>query len=172
MAGLTRGDGAGIDEGGLGESLPPAVHRLLRDVVADGFVRYCCGPRTAPVALLACYDWPGFVDLLTIRTFDRITAARAPKPDGRPVDVFDPQQVVWAYQGPAEPALRALLDLVHPAHPDAPTAAFPAPAALHIPRHQQRPLTVQLPHPDQRTARATRLATATHAVQDSCGRSR
>jgi hypothetical protein len=153
MAGLSCGDG--------GQNLPPAVEHLLRDIVADGFVRYCCGPRTAPVALLACYHWPGHTDLLTIRTFDRITAARAPKPHGQPIDIFHPQQVVWAYHGPAEPALRALLDLVHPDHPDAPTTPFPAPTALHIPRHQQRPLTIQLPHPDQRTTRATRLTSGT-----------
>ena len=61
------------------ESLPPEVEKLLIDVVADGFSLYCCGPRHAPHALLACYEWDHYVDLLTIADFDRMIAARVPK---------------------------------------------------------------------------------------------
>ncbi len=137
--------------------LPEAVQRLLLDVVADGFVVYCCGARSGPAALLASYEWEHYVDLVTIRDFDRqVIAARAPKHDSE-VDVFAPGQVVWAYEGLAEPTLQALLDLVHPDHPDAPHGAFPAPAALHVPRHDQRPLTIRLPTPDRAGCRAARL---------------
>lgn len=114
---------------------------------------YCCGPRSGPAALLASYD----VDLVTIRDFDRqVIAARAPKHDSE-VDVFAPGQVVWAYEDPAEPTLQALLDLVPPDHPDAPHGAFPAPGALHVPRHDQRPMTIRLPTPDRAGCRAARL---------------
>jgi hypothetical protein len=41
---------------------------LLRDLVADGFVRYCCGPK-APCALLASCQGENSVDLVTIRVF-------------------------------------------------------------------------------------------------------
>jgi hypothetical protein len=143
---------------GTSAGLPSKVRLLLLDVVADGFVLYCCGPRSAPHALVASYDWDSYVDLLTIRGFDRITAARVPK-DG-PVDVFAPECVVWAYQGPPQWTLRALLTLVHPHHPDAPATAYPAPAALHVPRDEQRPMTIRLPGPGQAKARATRLAAA------------
>ncbi|MGH3905936.1 MAG: hypothetical protein ACRDTE_17410 [Pseudonocardiaceae bacterium] len=139
-----------------GELMTPQLEQLHRDLVDDGFVRYCCGPRDDPAVLLAYYEWPGYLDLVTIRSYERITAARVPKP----VDVFAPQVAVWAYQGPPEPTLRALLHLVHPAHPTAPTQTFPAPPALHVPRALQRPLTIRLPNPSQRTTRAHRLAKA------------
>jgi hypothetical protein len=132
------------------------MDRLLLDVVADGFVLYCCGTRTGPTALVVCYEWRYYLDIATIRDFDRVIAARVPKQG--PVDVFAPRTVVWAYQAAAQPALRALLNLVYPAHPDAPNSAHPAPRALHIPRYEQRPLTIRLPTPDQVGVRAARLA--------------
>ena len=140
-------------------SLPPVVEGLLLDVVADGFVVYCCGPKAAPNALVACYEWEHCIDLITIRDFGRITTARVPA-QGK-VDIFAPEVVIWAYENPPQQALRALLDLVHPAHPDAPTAEYPAPANLHIPRAQQRPMTIRLPSPGHAGVRAARLATAT-----------
>lgn len=140
--------------------LPPMVEQLLLDVVADGFVLYCCGRRTEPTALVASYEWEHCVDLLTIRDFDRVTAARIPTPDRGQVDVFAPETVVWAYEGPPQWALRALLNLVHPQHPDAPIVEYPAPPRLRIPRAEQRPLTIRPPSPGRAGARAARLTTA------------
>jgi hypothetical protein len=137
------------------EGLAPEVEGLLGEVVADGFVVYCCGPRTAPNALVASYEWDGYLDVLTIRDFDRVTAARVPTRGG--VDVFAPEVVVWAYEGPPQQVLRALLDLVHPVHPDAPTAEFPAPPSLSIPHAQQRPMVIRFPSSGRVAARATRL---------------
>jgi hypothetical protein len=139
-------------------SLPPVVEGLLLDVVADGFTVYCCGPRAAPAALAASYEWEDCVDHLTIRRWEQVTAARLPKL-GR-VDVFAPEVVVWAYEGPAECTLRALLTLVHPQHPDAPTGVHPAPRSLQVPRHEQRPMTIRLPLASRAGVRAARLATA------------
>ncbi len=136
--------------------LPPVVEKLLLDVVADGFTVYCCGPRSAPTALAASYDWADYVDQLTIWSWDRAAAARVPRL-GRRVDVFAPEVVVWAYEGPAEHTVRALLNLVHPQHPDAPTVAYPAPRSLHVPRQQQRPMSIQLPSATRAGARAVRL---------------
>ncbi|MGH3781303.1 MAG: hypothetical protein ACRDRO_11940 [Pseudonocardiaceae bacterium] len=138
--------------------LPSAVEQLLLDVVADGFVLYCCGPRAAPHALVASYQWEHYVDLLTIRRFDRVITARVPAPQHEWVDVFAPQIVVWAYEGPPQLALRALLTLLPPHHPHAPTSTYSAPPSLHIPRAEQRPLTIQLPPPERAGQRATRLA--------------
>jgi hypothetical protein len=138
--------------------LPTVVEKLLVDVTTDGFTLYCCGLKTAPNALVAAYEWTQYVDLLTIRDFDRVTTARVPKRNA--VDIFAPEVVVWAYEGPPQQALRALLELVHPAHPDAPTADYPAPAGLHLPRAQQRPMTIRPPSPSQARVRANRLAAA------------
>lgn len=138
--------------------LPTMVEQLLVEVVADGFTLHRCGPKAAPHALLACYQWDDYVDLLTIVNFDRVTTARVPKRDV--LDIFAPEVVVWAYEGPAQHALRALLDLVHPAHPDAPVAPYPAPLSLHIPRDRQRPMTIRLPSPDRARTRAERLTAA------------
>ncbi|MGA8521272.1 MAG: hypothetical protein WB735_24750, partial [Pseudonocardiaceae bacterium] len=87
--------------------LPSEVERLLLEVVADGFVLYCCGPRVAPFALVAAYQWEDYVDLVTIRCFDRVTTARVPAPHHGRVDVFTPEVVVWAHEGPPQWALRA-----------------------------------------------------------------
>lgn len=137
--------------------LPLELERLLVDVVADGFVLYCCGPIAAPHALVASYRWKDFVDLATIRCFEQVTTARVPVPQHGPVDVFAPDAVVWAYEGPPRWALRALLDLVPPQHPGAPTFAYPAPPSLHIPRAEQRPMTIRFPLPGQAGMRAVRL---------------
>jgi hypothetical protein len=133
------------------------VEGLLLDVVADGFVLYCCGDRATPHALVASYAWEHYIDLVTIRDFDQITTARVPKQ--ATVDIFVPEVVVWAYQGPPQHALHVLLNLAHPAHPDAPTAEYPAPPSLRIPRAQQRPMTIRYPPPGRAGVRATRLTT-------------
>jgi hypothetical protein len=147
-------------------ALPTMVEELLVEVVADGFTLYCCGPKSAPHALVAAYEWDHYacVDLLTVRDFDRVITARMST--RRAVDVFTPEVVVWAYEGPPQPALRALLGLVHPTHPGAPTAEYPAPAGLHVPRAQQRPMTIQPPLPGRARVRAARLAAAvpTHSA--------
>ncbi|MGH3795067.1 MAG: hypothetical protein ACRDSP_09270 [Pseudonocardiaceae bacterium] len=140
--------------------LPPVVAQLLREVVADGFVLYRCGDPAAPNALAASYQWPDCVDLVVIRDFDRVTAARVPTPHGGGVDVFAPELAVWAYEGPPQWALRALLNLVHPQHPDAPATTYPAPRSLHVPRTEQRPLAIRPPSPARAGMRATRLAAA------------
>ena len=150
---------AAPQHGGL-VGLPTVVEELLVDVVADGFVLYCCGAKTAPNALVACYDWCPYacVDLLTVRDFDRVITARVPTRQA--VDIFAPEVVVWAYEGPPQPALRALLELVHPAHPEAPTLEYPAPAGLHVPRSRQRPMAIRPPSPGRAGVRAARLAAA------------
>jgi hypothetical protein len=167
-----------MPEGGRSERLPPllaplsgsAVHllseveRLLLDVVADGFVLHCCGPQAAPRALVASYRWKGYVDLVTIRRFDWITTARVRTPPRSTLDVFAPEAVVWAYEGPPQWALRVLLKLVHPQHPNAPVHAYPAPLSLHIPRAEQRPMTIRFPAPAQAGIRAARLAAAIAAA--------
>jgi hypothetical protein len=60
--------------------LPSGVEQLLAEVVTDGFVVYCCRPRGAPRALVASYQWDDYVDLLSIRCFDRIITARVAAP--------------------------------------------------------------------------------------------
>ena len=135
--------------------LPPEIERLLLDVLADGFTVYCCGPRIAPAALAASYEWPNCVDHLTIRSWDRAVAARIPRLGT--VNVFEPELVVWSYEGCAEPTMRALLNLVHPEHPVAPAAPYPAPRSLQLPRHEQRPMTIRLPSANQARTRAARL---------------
>jgi hypothetical protein len=163
MSGLVS---AAAHHSGQEVALPAGVEELLVDVAADGFTLYCCGLKSAPNALVACYEWDHYacVDLLTFRDFDRVITARVPTLGT--VDIFAPEVVIWAYEGPPQPALRALLNLVHPAHPDAPTLGYPAPPALHVPRAQQRPMTIQPPSPRRAGVRAARLAAAvpTHSA--------
>jgi hypothetical protein len=89
---------------------------MLLDVVADGFVVYCCGARTAPTALVASYEWEHYLDLITIRDFDRITTARVPKQGT--VDIFTPEVGVWAYEGTSRCAPCSIWCTPHtPTHP-------------------------------------------------------
>ena len=141
--------------------LPLEVEQLLLDVVADGFVVYCCGPKAAPTALVAVYQWQDYVDLITIRHFERVTTARIPAPAHSQVDVFNPEVVVWAYEGPPHWALRALLNLIPPQHPNAATSTYPAPPSLRIPRAEQRPMTIRVPPPGQAGMRTARLTATT-----------
>ena len=95
----------------------PAEVELLVDAVGDGFALYCCGFKTAPSALVASYEWErSYDDRLTIRGFERVITARVPTAS-LPMDILAPEIVVWAYEGPPQHAVRALLDLVHPATP-------------------------------------------------------
>lgn len=141
--------------------LPPEIERLLLDVVADGFTVYCFGPRAAPTALAASYEWDDCIDHLTIRRWDQVAAARIPKLGE--VNVFAPEVVVWSYEGGAQPTLRALLNLMHPQHPEAPATCHPAPRSLYLPRYDQRPVTIRLPLASRAGARAARLAGLWHA---------
>ena len=134
------------------------VEQLLVAVVTDGFTLHCCGPKTAPHALVASYEWDHYIDLVTIQDFAQITTARVPTRDTG--DIFTPQVVVWAYEGPPQQVLQALLELVHPLHPAAPTLEYSAPASLCVPRAQQRPMTIRPPCPSRVRTRAQRLATA------------
>ena len=51
---------------------------------------------------------------------------------------------MWVHEGPPQRALRALLDLMHPQHPDAPARVHPAPPSLqgrgqaHAPERRTR----------------------------------
>ena len=51
---MRRLSSADSPHGGQVVGLPTGVEELLVDVVADGFVVYCCGPKSAPNALVAC----------------------------------------------------------------------------------------------------------------------
>ena len=98
---------------------------LLVDVVTDGFVLHCCGPKAAPFALVASYQWEDFVDLITIRRVDQITTARVPAPRHGRIDLFAPTVVVWTYEGPPQCALRALFVWLTPGTPTLPPARTP-----------------------------------------------
>lgn len=107
----------------------------------SGFTHYCCGDRRAPHLLVSTYNWDGYIDVINIRGMDRVTAARIPKYDG--LDIFAPTQAVWHYMGALEPTVTAMLRLLPPHHPDAPTAPYPAPLTLFVSTSEQRPMTVK-----------------------------
>ncbi len=110
---MRRPSSAALLGDGQEVALPAGVEELLVNVVTDGFALYRCGPKEAPRALVACYPWEHYVDLLTVGDFARVVTARVPTA-GLPVDIFTPQLVVWAYEGPPQHAVRALLELTVP----------------------------------------------------------
>jgi len=61
--------------------LPPDVKRPLADVVTDGFIVYCCGPRAAPWALVGTAAWDVSVQAC-VGPADRVSG-RSPRRFGR-----------------------------------------------------------------------------------------
>ncbi|NKQ55587.1 hypothetical protein HFP15_22135 [Amycolatopsis sp. K13G38] len=134
------------------------VDELLMAVTRDGFtLRYCNGPRQ-PTVIVGTYDWGDWVDLVVIRGIDDVVSARVLT--ASVTDVFAPELAVWVYVGEAKQALRALLDLPHPDHPQAPTTSAPAPRSLHVPVARQSPVTVRPPSALAARTRQMRLGAA------------
>lgn len=134
------------------------VDDLLRAVVADGFTVYLCGGRQQPEAIVATYTWENHVDMVVIKDRDDVAAARARQSEDW--DVFSPSTVIWSYHGHARWTLRAILDLRHPEHPDAPDDEHPAPAGLFVPEEFLRTVSVRTPRPGLVARRAMRLQLA------------
>ncbi|GLZ36385.1 hypothetical protein [Actinokineospora sp. NBRC 105648] len=134
------------------------VDDLLRAVVADGFTVYLCGGADRPEAIVATYAWEDHVDYVVIKDAHDVTAARSRQ--SRDWDVFAPASVVWSYQGHARWALRAILDLLPPEHPDAPAEDYPAPTALRVDPAHLANVSVRSPRPGLVARRAMRLRLA------------
>ncbi|WP_026426017.1 hypothetical protein [Actinokineospora inagensis] len=134
------------------------IDDLLRAVVADGFTVYLCGGNDRPEAIVATYAWAGFVDYVVIKDAHDVTAARSRQ--GRDWDVFTAETVVWSYQGHARWALRAILDLLPPEHPNAPHEDYPAPASLRVGQEHLGSVSVRTPRPGLVARRAMRLRLA------------
>ncbi|SDH52590.1 hypothetical protein SAMN05192558_111238 [Actinokineospora alba] len=144
--------------GDLGE-----IDDLLRAVVADGFTVYLCGGSDSPEAIVATYAWENHVDYVVIKDAHDVTAARSRQV--RDWDVFTAESVVWSYHGHARWALRAILDLLPPDHPQAPDDEYPAPASLQVDESYLRKVSVRSPRPGLVARRAMRLRTATYGCR-------
>lgn len=136
---------------------------LLWEFARDGFSLYLCGGRTQPTVIVGVYEWEDYVDIVNIRGENRVTAARVPR--GENLDIFAPATIVWFYQGNVDLTLKAMLTLVHPDHPDAPLTTHAPPNDLHVPRVEQRPLTIRRADPHRAAARAIRLAASIPEMQ-------
>jgi hypothetical protein len=117
------------------------TYQAFAAIKDGGFTVYCCGDRRAPNVLVAAYDWDDYMDVINIRGVDRVAAARLPIYDG--LDVFVPSRAVWHYLGTLEPAVTVMLQLPPPDHRDAPAATYPAPLALFVASHEQRPMAIK-----------------------------
>ena len=134
-----------------------AVEALFQALVDDGFTAYCCGPTDDPTAVIAYYEWPDHIDMITVAQDGPAAAARL----ARPVDVLDPPDTaLWIWVGDMESAIWALLGLPHPDDHDAPAAAVPTPEALRVPRELQRPMAIRVPDEEKAGARVARLSLA------------
>ncbi|WP_253885590.1 hypothetical protein [Actinokineospora diospyrosa] len=134
------------------------IDDLLRAVVADGFTVFLCGGSDQPEAIVATYAWETHVDYVVIKDAHDVTAARSRLV--RDWDVFTAESVVWSYQGHARWALRAILDLLPPEHPNAPGEDYPAPAGLRVEPGFLTSVSVRTPRPGLVARRAMRLRLA------------
>ena len=159
--GAGGGDGGALNDEGL-------VGSLFKALVDDGFTSCRCGPAGDPTALIVYYQWPDCIDMVTVTQRGPAAAARLEIPGGacvlgdNPDDdslvLNPPSRARWAYVGPPETTIFALLDLPHPECPDALAGNFPTPSELRVPREQQRPMTIRVPVEGKRGARAARLS--------------
>lgn len=138
---------------------------LFEALIDDGFTGYCCGPKGDPHVVIAVYEWPDHLDVITMPQKGPAAAARLAKsavcvPDGEPNPLVlnPPTTALWAWVGPMDMAVWALLDLQHPECPDAPAAEIQTPVALSVPRKQQRPMYIRLPDEERASTRAVRLS--------------
>lgn len=145
------------------------VGGLVAALLADGFTGYCCGSKDDPTAVIAFYEWPEHLDVITMPRKGHAAAARLVKPpadgvrvvpdgDSNPLVLNPPRTAVWAWVGPMDMAIWALLELPHPECPDAPAEVVPTPAVLWVPREQQRPMHIRVPDQEKKGARAARLS--------------
>jgi hypothetical protein len=134
------------------------IDALFQALVNDGFIAYCCGPKDRPTAVICVYEWSEHFDVLTLRVDGPAAAARLVKPADalNPPDTGD-DNCVWAWVGEPDGAMWALLDLPHPARPEAPTELIRTPEALRISREEQRPMRVRVPDEGKAGTRAARL---------------
>jgi hypothetical protein len=141
---------------------------LVEALLSDGFTGYCCGPTDDPHAVIAVYEWPNHVDVITLHRKGHAAAARiltpggvrAPQGEPNPIVLNPPATVTWGFEeGPIDSAVWAMLDLPHPKSLDAPAAEMiSTPAALWVPRELQRPMRIRVPDPEKIDARAARLS--------------
>lgn len=140
---------------------------LFEALIADGFTRCRCGPnKDDPTALIVFYEWPDHLDMITVPRDGPSAAARLVKPSGvaavdnnpKPFVLNPPPTALWAWVGPVDQAIWALLELPHPDCPDAPAQEIPTPKALRVPREDQRPMVIRVPDKGKRSARAVRLS--------------
>jgi hypothetical protein len=129
---------------------------LLKALADDGFTVYCFGSKEDPTALLAVYEWPDYLDVITVPRRGPAAAARLAKP----ADALNPPpRAVWAWVAEEpESVIWALLRLAHPDHLDAPAEKVLTPAALRIPLELQRPVHIRKPPPEKAGARGDRLS--------------
>jgi hypothetical protein len=145
------------------EKQEDVVGGLFEALIGDGFTGYYCGPKDDPHAVIAVYEWPDHLDVITMPRKGPAAAARLAKPavrvpDGEPNPLVlnPPTTALWAWVGPMDMAVWALLDLPHPECPNAPAAEIQTPAALSVPREQQRPMHIRVPDEEKASTRAVR----------------
>jgi hypothetical protein len=125
-------------------SQPPCLsdaYEAIASIARAGFTHYYCGGTKNPHAIVATYAWDDYTDIVNIRGIDRVAAARVPHYPG--MDIFAPSRIVWHYLGSVEWTVRAMLKLVPPDHPDAPTKEYPAPLWLFVPSSELQSLAVR-----------------------------
>lgn len=153
----------------LGEPAEPqedVVEALSALLVADGFTRYCFGPKDDPHALIAVYEWAQHLDVITMHPDGRAAAARLVIPPGGirvpdkpdPFVLNPPDTAIWAFEGPMPTTMFALLKLPHPEDPAAPVAEVATPEALRVPQEHQCQIRIRVPETGRAGVRAARLS--------------
>lgn len=102
---------------------------------------YVFGPQHGPDLVAAVFQWPTSADVLLLRGEDDASAYRVPTfPD---TDVFAPMLVSWQYHAAAVWALRAVLTIEPPGHPQAPSGVLRPEPLCSVPMEIRRPVTIR-----------------------------
>ncbi|CRK59362.1 hypothetical protein [Alloactinosynnema sp. L-07] len=121
---------------------PSTVDFWLHELRRRNWSLYFFGrDRARPELIAAVWHWPYCADVVILRSEGDAIAFRTPTPNGRDMDVLDPEWVNWVYRHTAVWTLRAVLTLADPGSPNALLHLMAAPECCRVPPEQRRPFT-------------------------------
>lgn len=118
----------------------PTLDDMMNELRARKWTLFTWGPRNGPHLVAGQYRWPDVIDTVLLRPNGLGCAYRCP---AQVPDPFRPDAVVFQFESTWLWALRMILIMDHPEHPDAPTCLQDPIQACLVPGDLPEPLVVR-----------------------------